>query len=93
MSIGVLFENLEVCVVLGSSHVSLRFKLRSDACTMDHTSSLRQKAQIDFGLAALTGVPFAWTGARVPAASAFFCSFRTRSFFEMGMVTGRWYVV
>lgn len=49
------------------------------------TSSLRQNAQMDLGLAAFTGVPLGLTLARVPAASAFFCSRWMRSFLEMGI--------
>lgn len=49
------------------------------------TSSLRQNAQMDLGLAAFTGVPLGLTLARVPAASAFFCSRWIRSFLEMGI--------
>lgn len=50
------------------------------------TSSLRQNAQMDLGLAAFTGVPLGLTLARVPAASAFFCSRWMRSFLEMGIL-------
>lgn len=40
---------------------------------------------MDLGLAAFTGVPLGLTLARVPAASAFFCSRWMRSFLEMGI--------
>lgn len=41
---------------------------------------------MDLGLAAFTGVPLGLTLARVPAASAFFCSRWMRSFLEMGIL-------
>ena len=50
------------------------------------SNSLRQKAQTDFGFAAFFGVPFGFTGTRVPAASAFLCSRWMRSFLEIGML-------
>lgn len=78
-----LLKDLEVGVVLINKCVSTECY---DGSLSTRTSSLRQKAQIDFGLAALTGVPFACTAARVPAASAFFCSFLTRSFFVIGIL-------
>ena len=78
-----LLEDLEVGVVLKDKCVSTECY---DGSLSTRTSSLRQKAQIDFGLAALTGVPFACTAARVPAASAFFCSFLARSFFVIGIL-------
>lgn len=53
---------------------------------MTLTSSLRQNAQIDFGLACLTGVPFGLMAMRVPAASAFLCSFLMRSFLVIGIL-------
>lgn len=40
---------------------------------------------MDLGLAAFTGVPLGLTLARVPAASAFFCSRWMRSFLEIGI--------
>jgi len=50
------------------------------------TISLRQLAQREVGLGALTGRPFGFTGARVPAASALRCSRWTFIFLETGIV-------
>lgn len=82
MRIGVLLEDLEVRIVLAaqSGHNAA---VSQSASTL--TSSLRQNAQIDFGLACLTGVPFGLMAMRVPAASAFLCSFLMRSFLVIGI--------
>lgn len=55
---------------------------------LSRTISFLQNAQMDVSFFGFTGSPFAFTGARVPAASAFLCSRAMRSFFEMGIVVG-----
>lgn len=83
MRVGVLLEDLKIRVVLAA-------QLEDNASTLStrltFTSSLRQNAQIDFGLACLTGVPFGLMAMRVPAASAFLWSFLMRSFLVIGIL-------